>query len=101
MSKHHDAIKNTAEWKAARAACLDRDGYACVVCGSSENLEADHIEELATNPELATELTNLRTLCRSCHEERTRTGHVGKIERNEWVNPKYKTLFAEIDGPIL
>lgn len=97
MSKHHDAIKNTAAWKAARLACLERDGHACVECGGVERLEVDHIIELATAPELGTEVDNLRTLCRPCHEERTITGHIGIIERHQWINPKY----IDALGPVL
>lgn len=96
MSKHHDAIKNDPRWKAARAACLDRDDHACVECGSDERLEADHIIELAVAPELAFELENLRTLCRTCHEKRSAAGVGGKIKRVEWINPKYQPALAEL-----
>lgn len=96
MSKHHEAIKNSPEWKAARVECLERDGYACVWCGSEDQLEVDHIEELAENPELATDLDNLRTLCRDCHEKRTAAGNTGRIERYEWINPKYLEVLKEI-----
>lgn len=96
MSKHHDAIKNSPGWKAARRACLERDGYACTECGSTERLEVDHVIELSVAPELGTEVENLRTLCRPCHELRTTTGHVGAIERLEWINPKYISVVGSI-----
>lgn len=59
----------TAEWRALRKACLERDGYSCRVqgCGFYAPV-ADHIE---TRPPDATTLTpqdrldNLRALCRS------------------------------------
>lgn len=91
MSKHHDRIKNDPRWKAVRAACLERDGYACVECGSTEQLQADHILELALHPDLAFELDNLQTLCQPCHEEKGKTGNAKQeINRMQWVNPKYE-----------
>lgn len=96
MSRHHDAIKNDPRWKAARADCLARDGHACVECGAEDRLEADHIIELATAPELAFDVDNLRTLCRPCHERRTAAGLIGNIERHPWINPRYAETLAAI-----
>lgn len=45
----------------------ERDGFRCVLCGSSENLHADHIKPLALYPELGSDLSNGRTLCAKCH----------------------------------
>ena len=102
MSKHHAAIKNDPRWKAARAECLERDGYSCVMCGTGEEdleepLEADHILEANAYPELACEVDNLRTLCRPCHIERTRQGSAGVgITRTQWINPAYADILASI-----
>src|SRR5690242_7417972 len=90
MSRHHAAIKNDPRWKAARAACLERDGYACVMCGADEDLQADHIEDLASAPELAFEIDNLQTLCPPCHAEKGRQRLV--LTRNTWINPRYSML---------
>lgn len=96
MSKHHDRIKNDPRWKQARADCLARDEYRCVQCGSEEELEADHILELALYPDLAFDVDNLRTLCRPCHELRTRGIGETAPERMEWVNPKYADALTGI-----
>lgn len=90
MSRNHERIKNNPRWKAARAACLDRDDHACVVCGSEDQLEVDHIIELAEDDLLAFELENLQTLCRPCHIEKTRQ-KPGLI-RNAWINPRFPEL---------
>lgn len=51
-----------------RRAILDRDGYACVLCGDTRALELDHIEPASrggvTTPE------NLRVLCRPCNRRK-------------------------------
>lgn len=98
MSQHHALIKNDPRWKAARAAVLERDGYACLVCGSEEDLEVDHIEPLAQvlaagDLALAFDPDNLQTLCRPCH---TAKGlETTTTVRNEWINPEYlETLRA-------
>lgn len=97
MSKHHAAIKNDPRWKAARAECLARDDGACVWCGSEDNLEADHILEVNSHPELALEVENLRTLCRPCHIKRGRESSAGVgMARNEWVNPRYADHLASV-----
>lgn len=92
MSANHERIKNDPRWKQAREDCLERDGYACVECGSSESLEVDHIIPLELEPELAFELENLQTLCRPCHIEKGREKQV--LMRNTWINPRYEELIA-------
>ena len=66
MSRHHrnDNLPRWA-WARLRRRVLDRDGWQCVLCGSRNRLECDHIEGLAEGG--SNSLDNLRTLCRACH----------------------------------
>ena len=57
-------------WQMVRECVLARDGHRCVACGSSGPLEVDHIVPLAFGGGHAHH--NLRTLCRPCHQARTR-----------------------------
>src|SRR6266487_5312321 len=58
--------RSSAAWQKAREAARQRDGNRCTACGSTENLEVHHIKSLAEGGnEFA--LSNLTTLCRSCH----------------------------------
>ena len=54
---------------AFRSAVLQRDGSQCVVCGSKEDLEVDHIVELWMGG--PNEPSNGVTLCRTCHKLKT------------------------------
>jgi 5-methylcytosine-specific restriction protein A len=62
-------------WAAARTAALTRDGYACTVCRRTRAhgtiLDVDHVIEWAKRPDLAFDLSNLRTLCRRHHNQKT------------------------------
>lgn len=58
-------MSNKGVSKSLRRLILERDGYACVQCGDTENLEIHHTVPLflgGTN-----EPENLTTLCQPCH----------------------------------
>ena len=58
--------------KKIRFEVFKRDGFTCQYCGKSPpgvTLEADHIKPFSTYPELRLELSNGRTLCKSCHSK--------------------------------
>ncbi len=52
-----------------RRQILARDGYRCVVCGSQERLEADHVVPVSRGGPHT--VANGRTLCRPCHLKAT------------------------------
>jgi 5-methylcytosine-specific restriction endonuclease McrA len=70
--RYSAAIIRTPRWKALRQQAKRRDGFKCVQCGASGDLEVDHIKPVRTHPELAYELGNLQTLCVRCHSRKTR-----------------------------
>lgn len=63
-------IYHTPQWRAARRAVLDRDGYRCQSCGKAGRLEVDHIKPLKSGGK-EFELGNLQALCRPCHFAKT------------------------------
>lgn len=68
-SKSHRTQWRTAVHKAWRKSIFERDNYKCVLCGSSGELNADHIKCFAHNELLRYELSNGRTLCIECHKK--------------------------------
>lgn len=66
------AVIRSPRWKSVRLAVKRRDGWKCIQCGCAGRLEVDHVKPVRTNPELAFEMSNLQTLCVSCHSRKTR-----------------------------
>lgn len=48
----------------------ERDGYECVDCGATSNLNSHHIKPKSEHPDLAYDVENGETLCISCHNDR-------------------------------
>ncbi|HCZ47719.1 MAG TPA: hypothetical protein DCZ11_01800, partial [Gammaproteobacteria bacterium] len=63
-----------AQHRQVRAAVFKRDGDRCVLCGSRQDLELDHIDPAGPDS-----VENGRTLCGDCHATRTaRQGHAAR-----------------------
>jgi 5-methylcytosine-specific restriction enzyme A len=72
-------------WGRVKALALIRDGYRCVKCPSAIEVQVDHIKPLATHFHLAYVLTNLQTLCRVHHEEKTTAQNNGRLEQPKTI----------------
>jgi hypothetical protein len=53
------------DWDIVRRVIFERDGYACIYCGSTNRLEGDHILPLSRGGSNAFE--NLATACKRCN----------------------------------
>jgi len=60
-------IRGSKEYAIWRRTVLERDGFACIECGTKEQVEADHIKSFFLFPEIRFDVNNGRTLCRPCH----------------------------------
>ena len=73
--EHHRWLANKnpdygSNWRIQRQLVKQRDGYQCRICNAKHDLVAHHyksIREFNNNWELGNQLSNLITLCRSCH----------------------------------
>jgi len=72
-------IRRSKEMQIWRKAVLERDNYTCVLCGSQDKLEIDHIKRFSDYPELRFAIDNGRVLCKKCH---TKTPTFGAKRRN-------------------
>lgn len=68
-------VYNRKAWKMVRMQALVRDDFMCVHCRlrgvDTIATEVDHIIEIQDDVTLAYELSNLQSLCRSCHMKKT------------------------------
>lgn len=55
------------EWRTRRREALDRDGYRCVLCESTDRIQVHHIVPYRYSK--SHDLNNLVCLCRSCHSK--------------------------------
>ncbi|MCB1463138.1 MAG: HNH endonuclease [Nitratireductor sp.] len=97
--RHSQAVIRSARWKAVRLAVKRRDGWKCVECGKAGRLEVHHVQPVRTHPELAFELSNLKSLCPSCHSRRTRI-EIGLGQENP-AREAWKRLVAELQPKTL
>lgn len=66
--KYQDGNYRRNVRKSVKEAVYERDGYACVQCGATENLSLDHIIRYADDGPDTVE--NLRVLCMPCNINR-------------------------------
>ncbi|WP_417429530.1 HNH endonuclease [Kiloniella sp.] len=86
-ARYSRAVTRGPRWRFLRRQALDRDGWACVRCGTHMRLECDHIKPVRTHPELSYTFSNLQILCGRCHAKKTRieVGHsVLPQKRQKW-----------------
>ena len=93
FNRYSRHVTRGPRWKALRMQALERDDWRCVQCGTRHRLEIDHIEPVRDRPDLAYSLSNLQTLCGSCHSRKTRI-EIG-LGRPEPKREAWKKLVRE------
>lgn len=77
-----------------RQKILNRDSHQCVKCGATQDLEVDHIHNVAQGG--THHLNNLQTLCKPCHREKTRkemrAGHQARKNRTKYPTEPHPGL---------
>lgn len=90
-TRHSKHVTATKRWQVLRKFVLERDGWACVDCGTRRGrLEIDHVLPVRTHPELAFAPGNCAVRCSACHTKKTRIecGRPAPIqspERDAWA----------------
>lgn len=61
----------TKQWQSLRQLVLDRDHYVCQYCGRPNSNTVDHIVPIEYDQQGMADVSNLATICRSCHYAKT------------------------------
>ena len=82
-------IRTSFEYRTWRTSVFIRDGRRCVLCKSTNKIEADHIKPFALFPELRLDVNNGRTLCHECHKNTD--SYFGNFHINK-IREKYAVI---------
>lgn len=85
-------------WLALREAVWNRDHRSCVRCGQRIALNRCHIDHIVSGKRGTNKFSNLRTLCRPCHELRADPRHRGMTAgalRDGTIPPNWRELVWE------
>lgn len=85
LTAANDAFRNSFAHREWRNAVFAKNNYTCVSCGQVRgDIEADHIKPLSIYngtkgyPDIRLDVSNGRTLCRTCHRKTDTYGMRGK-----------------------
>ena len=93
--------RGTAKWKKARTLARQRDAERCTVCGSSDRLEVHHRIPISEGGDRFA-LSNLVTLCSSCHHDSHRGRGSTRVQSPIHPVPvSRETNRGERDDPLL
>ena len=84
-SRVNDLIRKSKKYLNWKSLVFVRDNRTCVWCGSTKNIEADHIKSFSEYPELRFDINNGRTLCHNCHLKTDNYGMKGKFKKKERI----------------
>ena len=62
--RDYDEFLNSGEWKEVAEMVKERDNHKCVICGSTENLNAHHLRYRADR----LDEDDIITVCNNCHQ---------------------------------
>ena len=71
-------------WYHVRLAAKRRDDFRCTKCGARGRIEVHHVIPASKAPDLAFDVSNVTTLCVTCHLHVTR--RLPTAERSAWNN---------------
>lgn len=78
VSTENQLARKSIEYIEWRKSVFIRDNRMCVLCGSTDRIEADHIKPFSTYPESRFDINNGRTLCHECHRATDTYGNLKK-----------------------
>lgn len=80
----------------------ERDEYKCVICGSTDRIQAHHIKPTFLYPEYKKDLDNGATLCYECHKKTHGTSFSGGgIKAVNGIDPDPENRIKEHNKQLL
>jgi 5-methylcytosine-specific restriction endonuclease McrA len=71
MSSKRNDPRLSRKYKEVRLKALARDGWTCYYCGKEgKDMTIDHIIPISKAPELAIDIENMVTACKSCNSSK-------------------------------
>jgi 5-methylcytosine-specific restriction endonuclease McrA len=71
MSTKRNDPRLSRKYKEVRLKALARDGWTCFYCGAEgKDMTIDHIIPISKAPELAIDIENMVTACKSCNSSK-------------------------------
>ena len=96
-----DPFYRSKAWWKLRSQAFKRDGFKCRFCGvcvrGKGNAHADHIKRRKEFPKLAMVLSNIQTLCGTCHNSVKKRDELSPLGSNRGV--KANGMPADEDNP--
>ena len=89
--------RGSAEVALWRQAVLNRDGHACVVCGTGKKLTVHHILGWSAYPEQRLTVGNGVTLCHPCHDAEHRRLNI-EADRDYKLRLREARIYCRIRG---
>lgn len=71
VAKAESGFYLSDEWLLVRNGVLNKYGWVCMKCGSTEHTSVDHIKPRSLYPELELAPDNLQVLCRPCNSSKS------------------------------
>lgn len=83
------------EWKTLKEFTKDIFINECFKCGSTENIQVDHIKPISISPWLALNPKNIQILCKKCNDEKSNMNsnrYEFRFKVGEYVTPTKEIL---------
>lgn len=77
------------DWKNLKEMIFKCYDKTCFNCKSKEEIHADHIKPISSNPELALDFYNIQVLCKKCNMEKSNkyNNRFGRIFKKDAIFP--------------
>ena len=69
IAQYHQSLKD-GRWQRRRLEIMERDGFKCCDCGTTDELNVHHIQYIAGRKPWEYDDEDLITLCEKCHKKR-------------------------------